>query len=106
MHVEITHHIDCDKENADGLHEWHYEYDLFRFSEGTFTLVARSYTDTPEEAHFIRLEKEGQRVSLTETALQTPLAEEATRHLQSLRKAKVNWLSPTGYFPVSVATPT
>lgn len=97
MQIETTHHIDCSEKSADGYYEWYYEYDLFRFSEGSFTLVARGYTDSPEEAHFLRVERDGILMSVSEADLQTNLAVAAAVHLRSAGKMKINWLSPVGY---------
>jgi len=97
MKIETTHHIDCSEKSADGFYEWYYEYDLFRFSEGNLTLVARGYTDSPEKAHFLRFEKEGVIVKISEADLRTPLAIAATIHLRSKGREKIDWLGPVGY---------
>ena len=97
MKIETTHHIDCSEKSADGFYEWYYEYDLFRFSEGSLTLVARGYTDSPEEAHFLRFEKDGAILKISEADLRTPLAISATDYLRSKGRKKIDWLGPVGY---------
>lgn len=100
MQIETTHHIDCSEKSADGFYEYYYEYDLFRFSEGGFALVARGYTDSPSEAHFLRIERDGVIVGISEADLRTPLALAATDHLRSLGRRKIDWLGPVGYAPL------
>lgn len=50
MHIECTHHIDASEPDEDGMHEYYYEYDMYRFTDGALCLVARSYSDEPDEA--------------------------------------------------------
>jgi hypothetical protein len=59
MHVERTHHIDASDRDESGSYEYYYEYDLYRFTLGGTCLVARSYADEPNEAHFLRIEERG-----------------------------------------------
>ncbi|MBK8478130.1 MAG: hypothetical protein IPL39_18035 [Opitutaceae bacterium] len=102
MDIATTHHIDCSEKDAAGFCEYYYEYDIFRFSEGSFTLVARGYTDSPSEAHFLRIEREGVIERISEADLRTPLALAAADHLRSLGRRKIDWLGPVGYAPVTI----
>ncbi|MBK7146468.1 MAG: hypothetical protein IPH76_15130 [Xanthomonadales bacterium] len=56
MRVDRTRHIDSSEPDASGMLDYYYEYDIYRFVEGAECLVARSYTDSPQEAHFLRWE--------------------------------------------------
>jgi hypothetical protein len=42
MNVEHTHEIDADEPDANGMHEYYYEYDDYRFTEGKKSFIARS----------------------------------------------------------------
>lgn len=53
MHVDITHHVDASEpDDADG---YYYAYTLYRFSDGHNQLVARSYDDEADQAHFLSI---------------------------------------------------
>jgi len=56
MRVSIDHHIDASDTDADGMHDWHYEYDVYRFSQGWKSFVARAYTDEPGKVAFLSCE--------------------------------------------------
>ncbi len=97
MQVAKTHHIDCSERGADGLYEWYYEYDLFRFVEGDVALVARSYVDSPAEAHLLRVERAEKPCQLSAADLGSPLAIAAIGYLRDCGIRKLQWLSPSGY---------
>lgn len=61
LHVERTRHVDCSAPDASGALEdaYEYEYDIYRFVDGERCLIARSYIDTPSEAHFLSIEIAG-----------------------------------------------
>jgi hypothetical protein len=105
MNVETTHHVDASEPDANGMYEYRYEYDLFSFSDGRLTLVARSYTNEAE-AHFLRIEADGQSRLLTRANLKLPLFASAVEHLRGLGKKDINWLSGrgNGYEPVLFTT--
>lgn len=102
MHVECVREVDASEPDADGMHEYRYEYDAYRFSEDGVCFVARSYADTPEEAHFLCVESNGQRRLLADADLGHPLFLAASVHLRGLGKVRLNWLSGrgNGYEPV------
>ena len=56
MRVSIDHHVDASDLDADGFHDWHYEYDVYRFSQGWRSFVARAYTDEPGKVAFLSCE--------------------------------------------------
>lgn len=103
MHVHISHHVDASEQDADGFYEYYYEYDILVFSENESSLVARSYIDKPNEAHFLRVEVEDERRALTENDMKSTLLAESVAYLREHGKTEVNWLSGrgNGYEPVS-----
>ena len=56
MRVSVDHFIDASDADADGMHDWHYEYDVYRFSRGWRSFVARAYTDEPGKLAFLSCE--------------------------------------------------
>lgn len=96
MKVEQTHHVDASELDARGRYEYYYEYDLFVFSEAGVAVVARSYNDTPKEAHFLRIEIGATSELLKRADFRRPLVIAAVKHLHALRKGELNWLSGRG----------
>src|SRR5688572_441473 len=92
MQVTITHHIDASERDGDGYYKYYYEYDLYVFTNGELSFVARSYKDTSAEASFLRAESNQQVRPLKETDLSHPLFLEAVTYLDQLGKTKLNWL--------------
>ncbi|MBP1089057.1 hypothetical protein JOE39_003091 [Pseudomonas sp. PvP100] len=43
--MERYHHIDASEQDKYGFYDYYYEYDMYYFTEGTLSLVARCYTD-------------------------------------------------------------
>jgi len=80
---------------------YYYEYDLYRFSEGKFALVARSYTDRPQEAHFLGAERKAKGKwkwrSLVGDDLKTTIFEDAIQYLQQIGKSDICLLIGDGY---------
>jgi hypothetical protein len=66
MKIEQDHQIDASEPDAAGMYDWYYEYDVYRYSEGERTLVARSYTDTSDEAHFLRYEVQAKHLPIAQ----------------------------------------
>lgn len=102
MRIESTRHIDASEPDAAGFRDYHYEYDVYRFSDGAVCFVARSYTDTSDEAHFLRVELDGDPRHLTDADLTHPLFVAARSHLIGAGKVHLNWLSGrgNGYEPI------
>src|SRR5262245_56271745 len=103
MDVRVTHHVEEIPGNPPGC-ESRYEYDLyFFFSNEGPALVARSYVQIPEEAHFLRIESNGRMRALTLDDLRGPLFSEAKRYLAELGKHELTWLSGNGngYEPIA-----
>jgi hypothetical protein len=93
MHIECTRQLDASELDEQGCYSYYYEYDLYRFTDGPVCLVARSYTDEPEEAHFLCIEEEGRRRMLVNADLKRPLFVTAQAHLRAAGKTRVRWLS-------------
>jgi hypothetical protein len=93
MQVQTSHLVDASPQGADGLYDYHYEYDIIVFSNGGVSLVARSYTDAPHEAHFLRVECDSERRPLVEEDLKNALATEAVAYLRVQGKSEIKWLS-------------
>jgi hypothetical protein len=100
MKVECTHRVDASERDTDGEYDWYYEYDIYRFTEGDRTLIARSYTDTSSEAHFLHFEVQSRPVRLTTQDTKDPLLLEAATFLKSLGKKRLEFLGPEGYAPL------
>ena len=99
MRVETSHHVDASELREDGSYDWHYEYDLWVFTDGAVSLVARGYSDAPSSAHFLRLEINGERRPLSIEDVSSTLATEAADHLRGIGRTALSWLS-RGYEPL------
>jgi len=80
-------------EGDDRAPGFRYEYDVYKFSKGDIALVARSYADFPNEAHFLRIESRGIFHALKRTDLESPLCVEAVSYLRQEGKIRIEWLS-------------
>jgi hypothetical protein len=100
MKVETSHHLDASEPDADGMYEWHYEFDLYRFSDGGVTFVARSYVEEPEQAHFINADVDGKARLITEHELAQPLFVAALAYLREIGKTRIELLGAKGYAPL------
>ncbi|GAB2473843.1 hypothetical protein GCM10027082_26520 [Comamonas humi] len=96
MQIECTRHLDASEPDEDGGHDYYYEYDIYRFTDGALCLVARSYTDEPDEAHFLNLLEHGQLRLLADADLAHPLLLAARAHLLATGKTRLHWLSGRG----------
>jgi hypothetical protein len=96
MHIERTRQVDASEPDETGMFEYYYEYDIYRFTDGPICLVARIYTDEPDEAHFLRIESNGSPRSLVDSDLTHPLLLAAQAHLHTEGKRHLRWLSGRG----------
>ena len=96
MHVERTHHIDASEPDDAGMYEYHYEYDLYRFSNEAICFTARSYVDQPGEAHFLGVLVSGHSRMMVDADLAHPLFLSALAYLHGHGKNDVRWLSGRG----------
>ena len=97
MKVTTSHHIDKGDKDSQGQYEFHYEYDLYEFSENGICLTARSYSDEETEVHFIRKEVSGDQEMLSKSDLSTPLFSQAKEYLYREGKVQINYLCDSGY---------
>ena len=108
MKVEISHHVDASEKDVNGDYEWHYEYDLYCFSNDQRAYVARSYSDDCSEAHFLRKENvpkaQESGSMLSRDDLVDPLFLAAVGYLRTNGKTDVQWLGKgdAAYQAVSV----
>jgi hypothetical protein len=96
MLIDRTHHIDASEPDESGMYDYYYEYDIYRFTDESSCLVARSYTSEPEEAHFLRIEANGNPRSMEDTDLSHPLFLAASAYLCTEGKLQFRWLSGRG----------
>ncbi|TXD45107.1 hypothetical protein TR80_001420 [Xanthomonas campestris] len=108
MQVSRVRHTDCSAPDASGEYAYDYEYDIYHFVDGGIGLIARSYTDTPEEAHFLNIEVNGTLRLLTQADLAQPLFALAQAHLRQEGKRELRWLSGRGdgYEPLPGGMPS
>lgn len=104
MRVNIDHHVDASDIDADGFHDWYYEYDVYRFSRGGRSFVVRAYTDEPGKAAFLSFELKifgFRRHRLLNAAdLRSSLFRAAVAHLRGLGMTSFDQLTDDGYVPV------
>lgn len=98
MKVDVSHHVDASEPDAEGLHDYHYEYDIFTFSDGTTWLAARAYADEPQRAAFMTSNSH----ALTVQDLHHPLFVEAVAYLRAAGKRELSWFcaSESRYIPI------
>lgn len=96
MHIEPTHHVDASEPDEAGMHEYHYEYDVSRFSDDVICFTVRSYADEPAEAHFLGVTVRGHSRMMVDSDLEQPLFFSALAYLQANGKSDVRWLSGRG----------
>ena len=103
MNVQVTHHVDAGEQDANGMYDYFYEYDIYEFSDGRESLIARSYTDTPLQAHFLRIANNGKGRRLCRKDLAGKLFHDAIAYLRQKGKAELYWLSngPVTYEPIA-----
>lgn len=88
MRVEVSHHVDASEPDADGFHDYHYEYDIFIFSDEAVHYVVRAYSDQPHAAAFMTSNDH----VLTQQDLQHPLLLAAAAYLRANGKTELSWL--------------
>lgn len=91
MDIRKSHHVENGEPDEQGLFDYYYEYDIYEFRENGVCYVARSYTDEPQEAHFLRKESEGSAAHLTEDDLENPLFRRAAQELKKEGKKEVRY---------------
>ncbi|MGH6860563.1 MAG: hypothetical protein ACRECY_09915 [Phyllobacterium sp.] len=103
MRIEISHHVDASEPDADGWYLYHYEYDIYVFSEGATSFFVRAYSDDPGRASFQSRLQDDVGHALTSKDLRHPLFIAAADHLREIGKPDLTWLSRRegAYLPVS-----
>jgi hypothetical protein len=103
MDVTVSRYVDASEPNAEGYCDYHYEYDVYQFSLGGSTYVARSYIDDPDRAAFLScLDGDGSRL-LSSVNLVHPLLVAAADYLRDAGKTILERLSQSeGYVPLEV----
>jgi hypothetical protein len=102
MEVRKEHVVDCGERDDAGLYDYYYAHWLFSFRDGDLTLVARSYDNEAQKAHFLRREVAGARGSLTAPDLASPLFAAACDYLCRVEgKTAIAVLKSGGYEDVN-----
>ena len=101
--VEVEHHVDADEPGEDGLHSYRYEYDLIWITVGSARILARRYSDTPQQASLMSIEENGGRRFIHAVDLTSPLVAAAVAYLSSIGVEDVQRLGGgSGYAPVDL----
>lgn len=104
IRVSIDRHVDASVIDAEGMHDWHYEYDVYRFSRGWRSFVARGYTDEPGKIAFLSCEVKVfgfyRHRLLSSADLKSSLFGAAVAHLQGLGMTSFDRLTNTGYVSI------
>jgi hypothetical protein len=103
MTVEVSHHIDASEPDGDGFYDYHYEYDVYEFSDGVLTLLVRAYSDEPEKAALMGWYRGKARNWLKKQDLRHPLVLKAAAYLRASGKSRLDWLDrkSRGYVPLN-----
>ncbi|HEY0597010.1 hypothetical protein [Sphingopyxis sp.] len=109
MRVNVDHYVDASDPDADGLHDWYYEYDIYRFSQAGRSFVARAYTDEPRKvaflAHEVKILGFRRHRLLNSADLRSSLFVAALAHFRRLGMTSIDRLTEAGYVPVENAAP-
>ena len=101
--VDVEHHVDADEPGEDGLHSYRYEYDLIWITVGSARILARRYSDTPQQASLMSIEENGGRRFIHAVDLTSPLVAAAVAYLSSIGVEDVQRLGGgSGYAPVDL----
>ncbi|WP_183141435.1 hypothetical protein [Pseudomonas syringae group genomosp. 3] len=104
IRMERYHHIDASEQDKEGFYDYYYEYDMYYFTEGTLSLVARCYTDDADEVNFMGIEFDGYDRSLESDDQSLPLVSAALAQLKADGKTKFFTFTGKGYEPVFGST--
>jgi hypothetical protein len=106
MQVTKEQVVEAGERDASGLYDYRYCYWLFTFREGDTALVARSYEEEPQQAHFLRKEIGGRAALLKPEDVAGPLFAAACDYLRRIEgKAAIAVLGGQGYIDVLPASP-
>ncbi|WP_311044002.1 hypothetical protein [Rhizobium bangladeshense] len=100
MTVEVAHHVDASEPDADGFNHYHYEYEIYKFTDGVMTLLARAYSDEPGQAALMGWNEGIKNRLLTKRDLRHPLFLEAVAYFRRAGKYKLDWLDKKKADPI------
>ena len=105
--VEVVHHVDANADaNADastGANVSANEYDLIWITVGSARILARRYSDTPQQASLMSIEESGVRRFIHASDLTSPLVAAAVAYLTSIGVEEVQRLGGgSGYASVDL----
>jgi hypothetical protein len=101
MKINIQHHIDSGEKDADGYYDYYYEFDVFTFYEGSFSLYARSYIEDSVLVSFVNSTRDEKVVFLTAADFKKPFFIEACTYLHAIGKQQFQYLDQKqGYVAV------
>ncbi|MFT4065614.1 hypothetical protein [Paraburkholderia sp.] len=99
MEVTATHHIDSSEPDENGMYDYYYEYDIYEFTDGNISYIARSYIDEPLDAHFLKMKADGEHEwrIMGDRDRDTPLFTDAVTYLRGKGKINIQCLFEGGY---------
>jgi hypothetical protein len=100
MKVVISHHVDASEPDEQGFHDYHYEYDIYRFSFAERCYVVRSYCDQPGRADFLSCQEGSESRLVGPRDLADPLLAGAVDYLRAAGKTSFERLGTEGYVPL------
>jgi hypothetical protein len=101
MKISLQHHIDNGEKDADGNYDFYYEFDVFSFSEGSFSLYARSYIEDSALVSFTNSTRDEKVIFLTAADFKKPFFIEACTYLHAIGKQQFQYLDKKqGYVAV------
>jgi uridine kinase len=96
--VEVIHHVDADETPSQDQ-----EYDLIWITVGSARILARRYSDTPQQASLMSIEEDGATRFIHAADLTSPLVAAAIAHLRSMGVEDVQRLGGgSGYTSVDL----
>jgi hypothetical protein len=97
MQIKSEHCIDASDPDADGMYDWYYDYDSYRFFDtGPFAILVYADRDALGEASFTAVEDDGKGRGIRAEDFKHPLFVEAATYLRRIGRVKLKWLNPHG----------
>ncbi|MDH0748425.1 hypothetical protein N5D61_19055 [Pseudomonas sp. GD03842] len=104
MKIEVFHHVDCSTPDKNGVYDYHYECDVYQFTDGSVSVTARSYDEDPEEASFMSITIDGEWRGLELADLSNPVLIAAKAHFHANGKIDLKWFTGKSYEPLPCIT--
>ena len=94
LKINVTHEscVDSLGPDTDGNYEYYYKYDMYRFTRNNRTVIVRSYTTEPNEAHFLGIEINGKKRLIERADFKSPIVKATIYYLVKTGKSELNWL--------------